>query len=101
MAGCVNSELNLLASCESLGPTFRRKIRKISIIRASRPIIDFQEKRLSSIQSQVQALDPIGLRARPASQIVKLVTEPGLERPIGRAGQEFAKATALREIANR
>ena len=45
-------------------------------------------------------LDPIGLHARPASQIVKLVKESGLEITIGREGQEFAKAnSALRLMA--
>ena len=45
-------------------------------------------------------LDPIGLHARPASEIVKLVKESGLEITIGREGQEFAKAnSALRLMA--
>jgi phosphocarrier protein HPr len=55
---------------------------------------------MSSIKGQVQVLDPIGLHARPASQIVKLVKESGLEVMIGREGQEFAKAnSALRLMA--
>ena len=55
---------------------------------------------MSSIQGQVQVLDPIGLHARPASQIVKLVKESGLEITIGRQGGEFAKAnSALRLMA--
>jgi phosphotransferase system HPr (HPr) family protein len=55
---------------------------------------------MSSIKGQVQVLDPIGLHARPASQIVKLVKESGLEILIGREGQEFAKAnSALRMMA--
>ena len=55
---------------------------------------------MSSIQGQVQVLDPIGLHPRPASQIVKLVKESGLEITIGRPGQEFAKAnSALRLMA--
>jgi phosphotransferase system HPr (HPr) family protein len=55
---------------------------------------------LSSIQGQVQVLDPIGLHARPASQIVKVVKESGLEITIGRPGEEFAKAnSALRLMA--
>jgi len=55
---------------------------------------------VSSIQGQVQVLDPIGLHARPASQIVKLVKESGLEITIGREGEEFAKAnSALRLMA--
>jgi phosphotransferase system HPr (HPr) family protein len=55
---------------------------------------------MSMIQGQVQVLDPIGLHARPASQIVKLVKESGLEITIGRQGEEFAKAnSALRLMA--
>lgn len=55
---------------------------------------------MSVIQGQVQVLDPIGLHARPASQIVKLVKESGLEITIGREGEEFAKAnSALRLMA--
>lgn len=55
---------------------------------------------MSSIQGQVQVLDPIGLHARPASQIVKLVKESGLEITIGRQGEQFAKAnSALRLMA--
>lgn len=55
---------------------------------------------MSSIKGQVQVIDPIGLHARPASQIVKLVKESGLEITIGRDGQEFAKAnSALRLMA--
>ena len=55
---------------------------------------------MSVIRGQVQVLDPIGLHARPASQIVKLVKESGLEVTIGRDGEEFAKAnSALRLMA--
>jgi phosphocarrier protein HPr len=55
---------------------------------------------MSSIKGQVQVLDPIGLHARPASQIVKLVKDSGLEILIGREGQAFAKAnSALRMMA--
>jgi phosphotransferase system HPr (HPr) family protein len=55
---------------------------------------------MSVIQGQVQVLDPIGLHARPASQIVKLVKESELEITIGRPGEEFAKAnSALRLMA--
>ena len=55
---------------------------------------------MSVIQGQVQVLDPIGLHARPASQIVKLVKESELEINIGRPGEEFAKAnSALRLMA--
>lgn len=49
---------------------------------------------------EVTVLDPIGLHARPAGQIVKLVKESGLEVSIGRSGEEFAKAnSALRLMA--
>ena len=55
---------------------------------------------MSVIQGQVQVLDPIGLHARPASQIVKLVKESGLEITLGREGEEPAKAnSALRLMA--
>ena len=55
---------------------------------------------MSSIKGRVEVLDPIGLHARPASQIVKLVRQSGLEITIGREGQEFAKAnSALRMMA--
>ena len=49
---------------------------------------------------EVEVLDPIGLHARPAGQIVKLVKESGLDVQIGRPGDEFAKAnSALRLMA--
>jgi phosphotransferase system HPr (HPr) family protein len=52
---------------------------------------------MSLITGEVEVLDPIGLHARPASQIVKLVKESGLEIEIGRDGEEFVKAnSALR-----
>ncbi|MFM6980287.1 MAG: HPr family phosphocarrier protein [Micrococcales bacterium] len=55
---------------------------------------------MSVISGSVEVLDPIGLHARPASQIVKLVKESTLEVQIGRAGEEFAKAnSALRLMA--
>ena len=41
---------------------------------------------------EVTVLDPIGLHARPAGQIVKLVKESELDVQIGRPGGEFAKA---------
>jgi len=50
---------------------------------------------LTSINGRVQVLDPIGLHARPVSQIVKLVEESGLEITIGREGQEFARANSV------
>jgi phosphocarrier protein HPr len=55
---------------------------------------------MSVIQGEVQVLDPIGLHARPASQIVKLVKDSGLEVLIGKPGDEGAKAnSALRLLA--
>lgn len=55
---------------------------------------------MTSIKGQVQVLDPIGLHARPVSQIAKLVQESGLEVSIGREGGEFAKAdSVLRMLA--
>jgi phosphocarrier protein HPr len=73
---------------------------KGTIIRGSKPHFKPSGAKMSVIQGQVQVLDPIGLHARPASQIVKLVKESGLEITIGRPGEEFAKAnSALRLMA--
>jgi phosphocarrier protein HPr len=44
--------------------------------------------------SELTVLDPIGLHARPAGQIVKLVKESGLEVMIGKRGQEPIKASS-------
>ena len=50
--------------------------------------------------STVVVNDPIGLHARPAGQIVKLVKESGLEIRIGQVGQELVKANSpLRMMA--
>ncbi len=55
---------------------------------------------MAQFSIEVTVLDPIGLHARPAGQIVKLVKESGLEVSIGRPGEEFAKAnSALRLMA--
>ncbi len=55
---------------------------------------------MAQFSLEVTVLDPIGLHARPAGQIVKLVKESGLEVSIGRPGEEFAKAnSALRLMA--
>jgi phosphotransferase system HPr (HPr) family protein len=55
---------------------------------------------MSVITGEVQVLDAIGLHARPASQIVKLVKDSGLEVLIGKPGEEGAKAnSALRLLA--
>ena len=47
---------------------------------------------MSVITLEVEVLDPIGLHARPASQIVKLVKDSELDVQIGRPGEEFVKA---------
>lgn len=55
---------------------------------------------MSVIKGSVEVLDPIGLHARPASQIVKLVKDLAVDVLIGREGEEFAKAnSALRLMA--
>ena len=55
---------------------------------------------MATVTGIVEVLDPIGMHARPAGQIVKLVKESGLEVTIGRPGEEFAKAnSALRLMA--
>lgn len=48
----------------------------------------------------VKVLDPIGLHARPAGQLVKLVNESGLVVRIGRLGEELVQANSpLRVMA--
>jgi len=47
------------------------------------------------IKGQIQVLDPIGLHARPASQVVTLVQESRLEVSIGREDGDFAKASSV------
>lgn len=55
---------------------------------------------MSTISATVTILDPIGLHARPAGQIVKLVKESGIEVRIGKAGEELVKANSpLRMMA--
>ena len=55
---------------------------------------------MSTITTTVTILDPIGLHARPAGQIVKLVKESGLEVRMGKAGEELVKANSpLRMMA--
>jgi phosphotransferase system HPr (HPr) family protein len=69
-----------------------------AIIRAIPPYS--RSKAMSVITGEVQVLDAIGLHARPASQIVKLVKDSGLEVLIGKPGEEGAKAnSALRLLA--
>ena len=53
-----------------------------------------------SIRANVVVQDPIGLHARPAGQIVKLVKDSGLEVLIGPDGGEMVKANSpLRMMA--
>jgi phosphocarrier protein len=55
---------------------------------------------MSVITGEVQVLNSIGLHARPASHIVKLVKDSGLEVLIGKPSEEGAKAnSALRLLA--
>jgi phosphocarrier protein HPr len=49
---------------------------------------------MSSFEIAVEVIDPIGLHARPASQIVKLVKESGLEVLIGRKDEKLVKANS-------
>ena len=48
---------------------------------------------------EVEVLDPIGMHARPAGQIAKLVKESGLEVVIIREGEETKANSALRLMA--
>ena len=53
-----------------------------------------------TFKASVTVLDPIGLHARPAGQIVKLVKESGLDVQLGNAEGEFISGTsALRMMA--
>ena len=55
---------------------------------------------MTTTKSSVTVLDPIGLHARPAGQIVKLVKESGLVVRMGKAGQGLVKANSpLRMMA--
>lgn len=55
---------------------------------------------MSTTTGEVTVLDPIGLHARPAGQIVKLVKESGLEVRMGKPGAELVKANSpLRMMA--
>jgi phosphocarrier protein HPr len=61
--------------------------------------VTFREAKMS-YQASVEVLDPIGLHARPAGQIVKLVKELGLDVKIGPVGGELVSASsALRMMA--
>jgi hypothetical protein len=49
---------------------------------------------MSTFESTVEVIDPIGLHARPASQIVKLVKDAGVTVLIGRVGENLVKANS-------
>ena len=49
---------------------------------------------MSNYESTVEVIDPIGLHARPASQIVKLVKDAGVTVLIGRLGDKLVKANS-------
>lgn len=49
---------------------------------------------MSTYESTVEVIDPIGLHARPASQIVKLVKDAGVTVLIGRPGDKLVKANS-------
>jgi phosphotransferase system HPr (HPr) family protein len=54
----------------------------------------------TTIKANVIIQDPIGLHARPAGQIVKLIKEAGLEVRIGKVGEELVRANSpLRMMA--
>lgn len=55
---------------------------------------------MATVTATLVIQDPIGLHARPAGQIVKLVKESGLEIRMGKAGEELVKANSpLRMMA--
>ena len=55
---------------------------------------------MSTISAVVTVEDPIGLHARPAGQIVKLVKESGLNIHMGKVGEELVLANSpLRMMA--
>lgn len=55
---------------------------------------------MSTISTTVTIEDPIGLHARPAGQIVKLVKESGLTVRMGKSGEELVLANSpLRMMA--
>lgn len=49
---------------------------------------------MSTYESTVEVIDPIGLHARPASQIVKLVKDAGVAVLLGRPGDKLVKANS-------
>lgn len=54
---------------------------------------------MATFTSEVEVLDPIGMHARPAGQIVKLVKESGLDVIFVREGEETKANSALRLMA--
>ncbi|MEY3560934.1 MAG: hypothetical protein RL068_86 [Actinomycetota bacterium] len=55
---------------------------------------------MSTVSATVTIEDPIGLHARPAGQIVKLVKESGLTIRMGKIGEELVLANSpLRMMA--
>lgn len=55
---------------------------------------------MPTIKANLIISDPIGLHARPAAQIVKLVKEAGLEVRIGKVGEELVNVNSpLRMMA--
>ena len=49
---------------------------------------------MAAFEAIVTVIDPIGLHARPASQIVKLVKDSGVTVLIGREGENLVKANS-------
>ena len=59
-----------------------------------------QKKQVALHRAIVMVLDPIGLHARPAGQLVKLVNDSGLAVRIGRAADDLVPANSpLRVMA--
>lgn len=52
-----------------------------------------------SYSAEVEVLDPIGMHARPAGQIAKLVKESGLDVTISKDGEDTKANSALRLMA--
>ena len=49
---------------------------------------------MATFEATVTVIDPIGLHARPASQMVKLVNDSGVTVLIGRDGENPVKANS-------
>jgi phosphocarrier protein len=56
--------------------------------------ISTESNLMSTFETIIQVIDPIGLHARPASLIVKAVKESGLTVMIGRQGEKLTKANS-------